>query len=85
MLLVGGLAFVYWSLQNNFDLLYNYQRIAILIPLFLASPFFESETLLNWNSATPKKRFSATCSFLLPVFTILAAISWYFISPFARA
>jgi hypothetical protein len=84
-LFVSGAALAFLVLFTVYESLYNYQRIAVVIPMFAAIPFLQSYTFANWNAASDGQRLSALGSFVLPLFFIITALSWYVNAPFARA
>lgn len=83
-LLIGGAALAYWSIQK-YEGLPNYQRLALLLPMFASGPLMHVDDFRNWDSIPTANRIKAAGAVIVPVILFLGAAIWWLTAPGARA
>jgi len=82
-LLFSGFAMLIW-LWSDFEQLPNYLRIASLIPVSLAFPFFSIKQYAQWEQLSTIARWRLARVTIPPVLLFVGAMVWLLVSPETR-
>jgi Ca2+/Na+ antiporter len=80
---IGGLFLCEWSLRVH-DRLFNYQRLATMLPLAYALPMLSIDTFASWNKSTSMQKLRAIGGIVVSVILTVGCLFWLIAAPGAR-
>ena len=82
-LFLCGLVLCQWSLRVH-DRLFNYQRLATMLPLAYSLPMLSIGTITNWEKSTFNLKAWAVCGVIVSVILTVGCLIWLITAPEAR-